>query len=130
MDITGNFSLLSDRERHTLKYIGSIFRCISLVTFGNCLLDLTTHTRLSPICGCLPRLASCKNSSTTKTGPQDIAKSAIKHQKKKNIKSISSISKLIPPYIRMRSSDWLMKGVFFFTNSSFFSFSTIAGIFA
>ena len=83
MDITGNFSLLSDRERHTLKYIGSIFRCISLVTFGNCLLDLTTHTRLSPICGCLPRLASCKNSSTTKTGPQDIAKSAIKHQKKK-----------------------------------------------
>ena len=27
---------------------------------------------------------------------------------------------LIPPYIRMLSSDWLMKGVFFFTNSSFF----------
>ena len=27
---------------------------------------------------------------------------------------------LIPPYIRMLSSDWLMKGVFFFNNSSFF----------
>jgi hypothetical protein len=24
---------------------------------------------------------------------------------------------VIPPYIRMLSSDWLMKGVFFFTNS-------------
>jgi len=72
---------LIEKGSHT-KYIGSIFRCISLETFGNWLLDLTTHTRLSPICGCVPRLVSCKNSSTTKTGPQDIAESAIKHPKK------------------------------------------------
>ena len=71
--------------------MGSIFRCISLETFGNCLLDLTT---LSPICGCVLGLVSCKNSSTTKTGPQDIAESAIKHPKK-IIKSISLISKQI-----------------------------------
>ena len=37
---------------------------------------------------------------------------------------------IITPYIRMLSSDWLMKGVFFFfTNSWFFSFSAIAGVF-
>ena len=37
---------------------------------------------------------------------------------------------LIPPYIRMLSSDWLMKGVFFLTILRFFSFCIIAGIFA
>jgi hypothetical protein len=36
---------------------------------------------------------------------------------------INHILYIITPYIRMLSSDWLMKGVFFFTNSSFFSFS-------
>jgi hypothetical protein len=36
---------------------------------------------------------------------------------------------LIPPYIRMLSSDWLMKGYFFLQILSFFSFSTIAGVF-
>jgi hypothetical protein len=37
---------------------------------------------------------------------------------------------IIPPYIRVLSSDWLMKGVFFLPIFSFFRFSTIAGIFA
>jgi hypothetical protein len=37
---------------------------------------------------------------------------------------------IITPYIRMLSSDWLMKGVFFSTILSFFSFSAIAGVFA
>jgi len=74
-----------------LKLFFLLLRWISLETFGNCLLDLTT---LSPICGCVLGLVSCKNSSTTKTGPQDIAESAIKHPKK-IIKSISLISKQI-----------------------------------
>ena len=43
----------------------------------------------------------------------------------KNFKSVEHITDgwfvpIIPPYIRMLSSDWLMKGVFLFTNSSFF----------
>jgi hypothetical protein len=41
------------------------------------------------------------------------------------------IFEIIPPYIRMLSSDWLMKGVFFLPILRFFSFSTTtAGIFA
>ena len=33
---------------------------------------------------------------------------------------VKPINGVIPPYIRILSSDWLMKGVFLFTNSSFF----------
>jgi hypothetical protein len=52
-------------------------------------------------------------------------------QVKADVRSIArGIIVLIPPYIRMLSSDWLMKGVFFLPILRFFSSSTIAGIFA
>jgi hypothetical protein len=40
------------------------------------------------------------------------------------------IFKIITPYIRMLSSDWLMKGIFFLPILGFSSFSAIAGVFA
>jgi hypothetical protein len=44
--------------------------------------------------------------------------------------AIKRTTVLITPYIRMLSSDWLMKGVFFLTILIFFSFSAIARVFA
>jgi hypothetical protein len=46
------------------------------------------------------------------------------------IQTFTEIIIVITPYIRMLSSDWLMKEVFFLPILSFFSFSAIAGVFA
>jgi hypothetical protein len=37
------------------------------------------------------------------------------------------ISEIIPPYIRMLSSDWLMKGVFFYQFFVFSAFPPLPG---